>query len=150
VVGVHVAEHVTGVLPKLWYDSALLVAGGQLNSIPARAPPCLSLPQILGVSVDSQFSHLAWIQTGELPARPSAAVCPHNQPCRRLYGSQRSDVCTNPSHRLPGLPADRKEGGVGDLKYPLVSDLKREIRCRPAWRPPACLGGLALRWRSPA
>lgn len=23
--------------------------------------------------------------------------------------------------------ADRKEGGVGDLKYPLVSDLKREI-----------------------
>ena len=25
------------------------------------------------------------------------------------------------------LGADRKEGGVGDLKYPLVSDLKREI-----------------------
>lgn len=23
--------------------------------------------------------------------------------------------------------ADRKQGGVGDLKYPLVSDLKREI-----------------------
>lgn len=23
--------------------------------------------------------------------------------------------------------ADRKEGGVGELKYPLVSDLKREI-----------------------
>ncbi|KAL6771262.1 PRX1 [Auxenochlorella protothecoides x Auxenochlorella symbiontica] len=41
--------------------------------------------EILGVSVDSQFSHLAWIQT------------------------------------------ERKEGGVGDLKYPLVSDLKREI-----------------------
>jgi len=41
--------------------------------------------EILGVSVDSQFSHLAWIQT------------------------------------------ERKEGGVGDLNYPLVSDLKREI-----------------------
>ena len=41
--------------------------------------------QILGVSVDSQFSHLAWIQT------------------------------------------DRKEGGVGDLAYPLVSDLKKTI-----------------------
>merc|ERR1712032_179767 len=41
--------------------------------------------EILGVSVDSQFSHLAWIQT------------------------------------------DRKSGGVGDLKYPLVSDLKKEI-----------------------
>jgi peroxiredoxin 2/4 len=41
--------------------------------------------EVLGVSVDSQFSHLAWIQT------------------------------------------DRKEGGVGDLKYPLVSDLKHEI-----------------------
>lgn len=41
--------------------------------------------EILGVSVDSQFSHLAWIQT------------------------------------------DRREGGVGDLAYPLVSDLKREI-----------------------
>jgi len=41
--------------------------------------------EILGISVDSQFSHLAWCQT------------------------------------------DRKEGGVGDLNYPLVSDLKREI-----------------------
>lgn len=41
--------------------------------------------QILGVSVDSQFSHLAWIQT------------------------------------------DRKEGGVGDLAYPLVADLKKEV-----------------------
>ncbi|KAL4425788.1 hypothetical protein ABPG75_009804 [Micractinium tetrahymenae] len=41
--------------------------------------------EVLGVSIDSQFSHLAWIQT------------------------------------------DRKSGGVGDLKYPLVADLKREI-----------------------
>jgi len=41
--------------------------------------------EVLGVSVDSVFSHLAWIQT------------------------------------------DRKEGGVGDLAYPLVADLKKEI-----------------------
>ncbi|EAW36714.1 MULTISPECIES: peroxiredoxin [Lyngbya] len=41
--------------------------------------------QILGVSVDSEFSHLAWIQS------------------------------------------DRKSGGVGDLKYPLVSDIKKDI-----------------------
>ena len=41
--------------------------------------------EVLGVSVDSQFSHLAWIQTS------------------------------------------RNEGGLGDLQYPLVSDLKREI-----------------------
>jgi peroxiredoxin 2/4 len=41
--------------------------------------------EILGVSVDSQFSHLAWIQT------------------------------------------DRKAGGVGDLNYPLVADLKKTI-----------------------
>ncbi|MGL5080445.1 MAG: peroxiredoxin [Microcoleaceae cyanobacterium] len=41
--------------------------------------------QILGISVDSEFSHLAWIQS------------------------------------------DRKQGGVGDLAYPLVSDLKKEI-----------------------
>ena len=41
--------------------------------------------EVLGVSVDSKFSHLAWIQT------------------------------------------ERTEGGVGDLKYPLVSDLKHEI-----------------------
>jgi len=41
--------------------------------------------EILGVSVDSQFTHLAWIQT------------------------------------------PRKEGGLGDLKYPLVADLKKEI-----------------------
>lgn len=41
--------------------------------------------EVLGVSVDSQFSHLAWIQT------------------------------------------DRKSGGLGDLAYPLVADLKKEI-----------------------
>lgn len=41
--------------------------------------------EILGVSVDSEFSHLAWIQT------------------------------------------DRKAGGVGDLNYPLVSDIKKDI-----------------------
>jgi peroxiredoxin (alkyl hydroperoxide reductase subunit C) len=40
---------------------------------------------VLGVSVDSEFAHLAWIQT------------------------------------------DRKSGGVGDLHYPLVADLKKEI-----------------------
>jgi peroxiredoxin (alkyl hydroperoxide reductase subunit C) len=39
----------------------------------------------LGISVDSEFSHLAWIQT------------------------------------------DRKSGGVGDINYPLVSDIKKEI-----------------------
>jgi peroxiredoxin 2/4 len=41
--------------------------------------------EVLGVSVDSEFSHLAWIQT------------------------------------------DRKSGGVGDLNYPLVSDIKKEV-----------------------
>ena len=41
--------------------------------------------EILGVSVDSEFSHLAWMQT------------------------------------------DRKEGGIGDIAYPLISDLKKEI-----------------------
>lgn len=41
--------------------------------------------ELLGISVDSEFSHLAWIQT------------------------------------------DRKLGGVGDLNYPLVSDIKKDI-----------------------
>ncbi len=41
--------------------------------------------EILAVSVDSEFSHLAWIQT------------------------------------------ERNQGGLGDLNYPLVSDLKKEI-----------------------
>jgi peroxiredoxin 2/4 len=41
--------------------------------------------EIIGISVDSEFAHLAWIQT------------------------------------------ERKLGGLGDLNYPLVSDLKREI-----------------------
>ena len=41
--------------------------------------------EVFGISVDSEFSHLAWIQT------------------------------------------DRKSGGVGDLNYPLVSDIKKEI-----------------------
>ncbi|WP_008318183.1 peroxiredoxin [Leptolyngbya sp. PCC 6406] len=41
--------------------------------------------EVLGISVDSEFSHLAWIQT------------------------------------------ERTLGGVGDLNYPLVSDIKKEI-----------------------
>jgi peroxiredoxin 2/4 len=41
--------------------------------------------EVLGVSVDSEFSHLAWIQT------------------------------------------DRKSGGIGDIAYPLVADIKKEI-----------------------
>ena len=41
--------------------------------------------EVLGVSVDSQFSHLAWVQT------------------------------------------DRKNGGLGDIAYPLVADLKKDI-----------------------
>lgn len=41
--------------------------------------------EVLGVSVDSVFSHLAWIQT------------------------------------------DRKSGGLGDLKYPLISDVTKSI-----------------------
>lgn len=41
--------------------------------------------EVLGVSVDSEFSHLAWIQT------------------------------------------DRKQGGIGDINYPLVADIKKEI-----------------------
>ncbi len=41
--------------------------------------------EVLGVSVDSEFSHLAWVQT------------------------------------------ERNAGGVGDLNYPLVSDIKKEV-----------------------
>ncbi|MBE9136344.1 peroxiredoxin [Nodosilinea sp. LEGE 07088] len=41
--------------------------------------------EILGISVDSEFAHLAWIQT------------------------------------------ERKLGGVGDLNYPLISDIKKNI-----------------------
>ncbi|NP_001310815.1 2-Cys peroxiredoxin BAS1, chloroplastic [Ziziphus jujuba] len=41
--------------------------------------------EILGVSIDSVFSHLAWVQT------------------------------------------DRKSGGLGDLKYPLISDVTKQI-----------------------
>lgn len=41
--------------------------------------------EVLGVSVDSEFSHLAWVQT------------------------------------------ERNAGGVGDLSYPLVSDIKKEV-----------------------
>jgi alkyl hydroperoxide reductase subunit AhpC len=43
--------------------------------------------EVLAVSVDSKFSHLAWVNT------------------------------------------DRKQGGLGDIKYPLVSDMTKQI-CR--------------------
>jgi peroxiredoxin 2/4 len=57
--------------------------------------------EILGVSVDSEFSHLAWIQS------------------------------------------DRKSGGVGDLNYPLVSDIKKEVSAAYNVLDPAA--GIALR-----
>ncbi|MFS8866812.1 peroxiredoxin [Synechococcus sp. H65.1] len=57
--------------------------------------------EILGVSVDSEYSHLAWIQT------------------------------------------ERKAGGVGELRYPLVSDLKKEISAAYNVLDPAT--GVALR-----
>jgi peroxiredoxin (alkyl hydroperoxide reductase subunit C) len=57
--------------------------------------------EVLGVSVDSEFSHLAWIQT------------------------------------------DRKSGGVGDLNYPLISDIKKEISAAYNVLDPA--SGIALR-----
>ncbi|MDR0521560.1 MAG: peroxiredoxin [Planctomycetaceae bacterium] len=41
--------------------------------------------QILGCSVDSQYTHLAWVQT------------------------------------------DRKEGGIGEIEYPLLADVRREL-----------------------
>lgn len=41
--------------------------------------------EILGISIDSEYSHLAWLQS------------------------------------------EREDGGLGELKYPLVSDLKKEI-----------------------
>jgi peroxiredoxin (alkyl hydroperoxide reductase subunit C) len=44
--------------------------------------------EVLGISVDSEFSHLAWIQT------------------------------------------ERKQGGIGDINYPLVSDIKKEISAK--------------------
>jgi len=57
--------------------------------------------EILGISVDSEYSHLAWMQT------------------------------------------DRKAGGVGELRYPLVSDLKKEISAAYNVLDPAT--GVALR-----
>ncbi|QDZ40642.1 peroxiredoxin [Euhalothece natronophila Z-M001] len=57
--------------------------------------------QVMGVSVDSEFSHLAWIQT------------------------------------------ERKNGGVGDLNIPLVSDIKKEISSAYNVLDPD--GGVALR-----
>lgn len=57
--------------------------------------------EVLGVSIDSEFSHLAWIQS------------------------------------------DRKSGGVGDLNYPLVSDIRKEISAAYNVLDPAA--GVALR-----
>lgn len=57
--------------------------------------------EVFGISVDSEFSHLAWIQT------------------------------------------DRKFGGVGDLNYPLVSDIKKEISAAYNVLDPS--SGIALR-----
>jgi len=57
--------------------------------------------EVFGISIDSEFSHLAWMQT------------------------------------------DRKSGGVGDLNYPLVSDIKKEISAAYNVLDPS--SGIALR-----
>ncbi|MFO5437781.1 MAG: peroxiredoxin [Dolichospermum sp.] len=57
--------------------------------------------EVFGISVDSEFSHLAWMQT------------------------------------------DRKSGGVGDLNYPLVSDIKKELSAAYNVLDPS--SGIALR-----
>jgi len=59
--------------------------------------------EVLGVSVDSQFSHLAWVQT------------------------------------------ERKNGGLGDIAYPLVADLKKEIEIARAYEVLDEEAGVALR-----
>lgn len=108
--------------------------------------------EVLGVSIDSQFSHLAWIQTGVLAGAWGLAgdggmggraggsgvgkgwlAVPWAVHASRLLLRGRSpSPCATP---LPlCLPADRKSGGVGDLKYPLVADLKKEIRWALRWR----------------
>ncbi|RWR97095.1 2-Cys peroxiredoxin BAS1, chloroplastic-like protein [Cinnamomum micranthum f. kanehirae] len=55
------------------------------KSAPSYHPGPKLNTEILGVSIDSVFSHLAWVQT------------------------------------------DRKSGGLGDLKYPLISDVTKSI-----------------------
>ena len=57
--------------------------------------------EVFGISIDSEFSHLAWMQT------------------------------------------DRKSGGVGDLNYPLISDIKKEISAAYNVLDPS--SGIALR-----
>lgn len=52
-------------------------------------------------------------------------------PGSKLYPQQDHQPCLTASFDFPPisfcLTADRKEGGVGDLKYPLVSDLNKTI-----------------------
>lgn len=103
----------------------------------AASPFIVTCSQVLGVSIDSQFSHLAWIQTGEPAAlwcMQSCALCPkqwfHTMQAQRGFVGALLMRYNAMDARLCALPvaADRKQGGVGDLKYPLVADLKREIR----------------------
>ena len=86
--------------------------------------------QILGVSVDSPFSHLAWCQTGGLlflPQQTVLSIC-HLSVQTAASVSLDQDVACHISLLMQRVFfVDRKEGGVGDLAYPLVSDLKREI-----------------------
>jgi peroxiredoxin (alkyl hydroperoxide reductase subunit C) len=92
--------------------------------------------EVLGVSVDSQFSHLAWIQTDrkegalEPCSGPLAGVffsrCFSRRPPRRKANAQpppKKTPTTPPNPTTPTL----QTGGLGDLAYPLVADLKKEV-----------------------
>lgn len=84
--------------------------------------------EVLGVSVDSQFSHLAWIQTD----RKEGGVGEFRKIfCFALFSFLEVETETekknSPLLSLPLSLDPQKLTPPGDLAYPLVADLKKEV-----------------------
>jgi hypothetical protein len=93
-------------------DLAVISVAGRPN--PVRTD-WFTVSQVLGVSVDSQFSHLAWIQTGD------ATTACHTLLIYRPWSLCQLRVTAEAYCWSFASLTERKEGGVGDLNYPLVT-----------------------------
>lgn len=78
---------------------------------------------MLGLSVDSKFSHLAWSKTPRKCVRPSVHSDWMRMHARLLHGSGGSIPFIRPRHP----PNNIRAGGLGGLDFPLLSDITRRI-----------------------
>jgi len=77
--------------------------------------------QVLAISTDSHHTHLAWLKTPRAVTTSAIVSCVDQNDARCLTGPclQDSTFCV--------FAFGPKEGGLGELNYPLVADTSKRI-----------------------